>query len=370
MISYKSLSVLPLLRKNSFVDQWFPVSYSVNFNNGCPLSCIFCPVNFEEDKVIINKKNIFEELARECRNIPFASFVGIGGGYNEIFSEKKNIRTENLIKLLLNHKHKLLFLTHTANFKNYFHLFENKKNKPIVIVTINCFDEKTNSILSPDSSTILEKIQLIQQCKKKEIPVGIFYSPIIIGINDQLEMIKKILRIFHNEQIDFFYFDFADHKTLTKIQQKILKFDKQKRIVNEKYTSLNKEFEDEKKYQYFLKIKTKKIIKEIQKQNVMPRIPLHFLKDRLSNKNFVIVLLKQLYFFLKYSGEVKNFFIYNAHQIEKLTEEQFDSCINQKDFRKYFKISYFLQKKIIEIVDGDFSYYYQVIRNFFISKNI
>lgn len=367
MITYKSLSVSPLLVKSYFLDQWFPVSYSSNFENGCPLSCIFCPINFSNKKIIVNKKNIFEELARECRNIPFESFIGIGGGHTETFHQEKNTGLENLIKLLLNHKHKLLFLTQTAYFKNYIHLF--KKNKPIVVISLSSFDEKTNSILCPDSATIKEKIDLIRLCKKNNIPVGLLFAPIIFGVNDQLENLISILKIFQRENIDFFFFDFAKYETLSKIEKNIYKADKEKIIINNRFGSINQYFEDKNRYQYYIQQKTKEIIFEIRKLKLMPRIPLELLKERLSKKNLVIVLLIQIYFFLKYSGEIKKYLIYTANQLRKLTDEQFEEATLKKDFSQYFKIFHLAEKIMMEMIEDNFDYYHQSLEKFFMSDN-
>ena len=362
---YKSLSVLPLLTKHSFIDQWFPVSYSINFSNGCPLSCIYCPVNFEEEKIIIHKKKIFEELARECRNIPFGSFVGVGGGYTETFHEKKNVNTENLIQLLLNHKHQLLFLTQTCNFKNYIPLFKDKKNKPIIVITMNCLDEKTNSILSPDSPTIEEKISLIQICKKNNIPIGIFFSPIIHGINDNLETIQTILKL--TQGANFFLFNFAEYKTLATMQKRILNLNQRKKIIYKENLFLH--FEEEKKYQSYIQIQSKILMKQIQKYNHMPRIPLELLQKRLSIKELIIVLLTHIYFFLQYNGEIKKTFLFHANQLRKLSIEQFNDCIEKENFKQYFNISHFLQKTILEMVNGNFNYYHEILKRFFVTKN-
>ena len=84
---FENKSVFRLVKRHQYIDDWFPFRYSLDLESGCAYKCIFCRVNWREEKMLIKKENALEIFEKEVKGIPKNQLIGLGGGYNELFSK-------------------------------------------------------------------------------------------------------------------------------------------------------------------------------------------------------------------------------------------------------------------------------------------
>lgn len=209
-------------------DSWFWVYGSINPYRGCEHACKYCDGmsdfyridNF--DKKIRIKDNSHTLLRKELiskgirhensldsffdqqvktelrKQEPISKVLSIGGGVCDIYQPAEIIYgiTRKILKVIREFNYPITILTKSLSIiKDLDILKEISKNTFVnICFSITLFDESTQKLFEPNSSSTQERFDTLKEIRNSGIHGGIIFMPIIPGIGDTEENINEIMK--------------------------------------------------------------------------------------------------------------------------------------------------------------------------------
>ncbi len=288
-----------IITEHKWVDPWFPFRYSLNPFSGCEYSCGYCRANWKENKQVILKENLLEQLTKEfkIKKIAPNSLVGVGGGINEIFSfdQEKNKQTMGLLKLVDEYKFNPFLITKNPNLfyqeiKNDSLLQQKYMDQsssealPILLISYSGLGSMAahKKNIEPDIKEM--RFEVIKYFKDWGVKVGGFISPLIPGINDAMENILQTIELFKKHGVDFIFYDWIDYAGLTHLNKKLGR----ENLARKTYDLVKN------KKSHFI---NEALIKQKSSQKIPLRVPWSFYHSRLPLKDEIALVLMHYFFY-------------------------------------------------------------------------
>ncbi len=353
-----------LIKEHTLIDHWFPWKFSFNVFSGCEYSCVYCRANWRKEKKIIYKKNILAQLQKELTPIPQGSLIGIGGGVNETFSfnQEKNQKVLEVIDLLITENYQPVIMTkNLAAFyqatKNFWKKYPQGKF-PIIIYSYSGLSNQFHALLEKDIPVI--DFGIIEKVKQAGFKLGIFLSPIIPWVNDDLNNWKDIIATLKHFNLDFLLVDFLDTAGLGRLSEKLSPL-----LQEEEKNFFEKILASRDNYQRY-QLQVAKALTEIIIANHIPlKIPHAFFCNKVSLKDEVTIILYYIFFYknILEKDEKNKSFYYAAFNINKLPFADWQEKIKSKNLTTIKGVGEVISKVISEIIlKRNYSYLDDVLK--------
>ena len=203
-LGQKSWKTMPLYVIREF-DPWrsplctCPSKYSFQPYTGCSHSCLYCYARsyisrFTRRSFISRpKQNLIERLLHDIRIIDKSKPINMSTSSDPYPpEEKKFLVTRKSLSILLRHGCKVLVTTKSNLVVRDIDIIY---NKPVaVMITITTLDDNLARKIEPGAPPPSERISAVQKLAENNIPVGVRIDPIIPYLNDDLEMLKELVK--------------------------------------------------------------------------------------------------------------------------------------------------------------------------------
>lgn len=173
----------------------------LNIYRGCLHGCIYCDSRskcyqmkhaFEDVEV---KKNAIELLEEELKKRK-PMMIGTGSMSDPYIPIERTLGyTRKMLELVLKYGFGVRIQTKSSLILRDIDLIDqiNQKTKAVVEITLTTYDDNLCKILEPNVSLTSERIEILKECKKRNIPTIVWLDPILPFINDTKENILGIL---------------------------------------------------------------------------------------------------------------------------------------------------------------------------------
>ena len=177
-------------------------SNTMNLYRGCTHGCIYCDsrsvcyqINhpFEDIEVKRNADAILDDQLRRRRN---KAMINTGSMCDPYIPLEETLQlTRRALEVIARHGFGLSILTKSDRILRDMDLFEeiNRKQKCVVQVTLTTYDESLCKKLEPNVSSTAARVEVLQECKRRDIPTVVWMSPILPFINDTEENVRGLL---------------------------------------------------------------------------------------------------------------------------------------------------------------------------------
>lgn len=175
------------------------MAYSLNPYQGCEHGCTYCyarntheywgfsaGLDFER-KIIVKKDapQLFKKfLERKGWDASTISLSGNTDCYQP--AEREYKITRQLLKIALDYKQPIGMITKNALILRDLDLLQEmaKLNLCMVYVSINTLDEKLRLQMEPRTTTVKQRLKIVEELSKAGIPTGVMVAPLIPGLSD------------------------------------------------------------------------------------------------------------------------------------------------------------------------------------------
>jgi len=199
-----------VLNKSGLAD------YAVNCYAGCEHGCVYCYARFATrfshpgepwgDFVDV-KVNAPQVLAREVRRKKAGTvFISsVCDGWQP--KEASYGLTRQCLESLLRYRFQVSILTKNALAGRDLDLLASSKDLVDFGVTITTLDEGLRRLIEPGSSSSGERLNLLQEARRRGIRTHAFLGPLMPGLSDTGSSLESLLRAVKDTGIDYFYVD-------------------------------------------------------------------------------------------------------------------------------------------------------------------
>ena len=200
-----------ILTKVKYGNEWYGVDYNMNLYRGCPHGCIYCDSrsncyhidNFDVPK---GKENALGILENELSKKHDHGVVGIGSmsdTYNPL--EKEYEQTRGALKLLSKYNFGVSIDTKSDLILRDLDILKeiNSKNNVIIKFTITTPHDELSKIIEPNVCVSSKRFEAIRTLTDNGIFAGIMMNPVLPFITDNIEDIKELVRLAHENGAKF-----------------------------------------------------------------------------------------------------------------------------------------------------------------------
>lgn len=174
----------------------------LNIYRGCTHGCIYCDSrskcyqlnhSFTDIEVKADALSILEEELRKKRKKVMISTGSMSDPYMPI--EKDLQLTRGMLKLILKYQMGIHLQTKSTLLLRDLDLLKeiNFYSKVVISVTLTTYDERLCKIIEPNVSTTKERFAMLKILNENGIETGVWLSPILPFINDNIDNLKGIL---------------------------------------------------------------------------------------------------------------------------------------------------------------------------------
>lgn len=198
-----------LLNKSGLAD------YAVNCYAGCEHGCVYCYARFATRfshpgepwgsfvDVKVNAPQVLAEEAKRKR-VGRVFISSVCDGWQP--REANYCLTRQCLEILLRYRYPLTILTKSTLAGRDLDLLT--ANAGIEFgVTITTLDEGLRRLIEPGSSASTERLELLQEAKRRGIPTYAFLGPLLPRLLDTGESLKSLLGAVREVGVDYFYID-------------------------------------------------------------------------------------------------------------------------------------------------------------------
>jgi DNA repair photolyase len=207
-IKYTAVECKSVLNKSGLAD------YAVNCYTGCAHGCVYCYARFASrfshprqdwGTFVDIKANAPEVLAREVKRKPAGRVMlsSVCDAWQP--AEKESLLTRRCLEILLHYGHEIGALTKNALARRDLDLLA--RGTVDFGVTITTLDERLAGIIEPGASPPLERLNVLEEAKKRGIRTYAFVGPLLPFLSDTEESIRSVLKAVKDAGVDYFYVD-------------------------------------------------------------------------------------------------------------------------------------------------------------------
>jgi len=179
-----------------------PFKWTLNPYTGCGHGCLYCYASsyiprFFSPRV---KKNILVDVYRDSMAIPSNSVVELSSS-SDSFQPIDNIYSYAVkaIETLLSKGHRVLITTKgTSILLRYIDVLEKYRDRIAISVTITTIDNAIARVLEPGAPPPIDRIDAVSKLSKRGLCITVRVDPIIPGINDDINMLEKLIKMVSN----------------------------------------------------------------------------------------------------------------------------------------------------------------------------
>jgi len=175
------------------------MAYSLNPYQGCEHGCTYCyarntheywgfsaGLDFER-KIIVKKDapELFKKfLERKSWDAATISLSGNTDCYQP--AERKYEITRQLLAIAADYKQPIGMITKNSLILRDIDILQEmaKKNLCMVYISINTLDEKLRLKMEPRTTTVKQRLKVVEELSKAGIPTGVMVAPLIPGLSD------------------------------------------------------------------------------------------------------------------------------------------------------------------------------------------
>jgi len=199
-----------VLNKSGLAD------YAVNCYAGCEHGCVYCYARFATrfshpdetwGSFVDVKVNAPQILAREARRkkagMVFISSVCDGWQPREA----SYLLTRQCLEILLYYRYPVSILTKSALAGRDLDILASSKGGVDFGVTITTLNEGLRRLVEPGSSSSAERLNLLQEARRRGIRTHAFLGPLMPCLSDTEASLGPLLRSIKVAGVDYFYVD-------------------------------------------------------------------------------------------------------------------------------------------------------------------
>ena len=176
----------------------------MNIFRGCEHGCIYCDSrskcyriehNFEDIEV---KENALELLKIALKKKKQKTMIGTGSMSDPYTPSEKNIEhTKKALELIEKYGFGIAIQTKSNLILRDIDILDriNKKAKAVVQVTLTTYDDELCKKIEENVCPTSERIKVLEEMRKRNIPTVVWLCPILPFINDTEENLMKILEL-------------------------------------------------------------------------------------------------------------------------------------------------------------------------------
>lgn len=199
-----------VLNKSGLAD------YAVNCYAGCEHGCYYCYARFatrfshpseQWGSFVDVKINAPQILAREVkrRRVGRVFISSVCDGWQP--REASYLLTRRCLEILLHYRYQLTTLTKSSLAGRDLDLLASSKDEVEFGVTITTLDERLRRLIEPRSSPSAERLNLLQEAKRRGIKTYAFLGPLLPYLSDTEANLKSLLLAVKDVGVDYFYVD-------------------------------------------------------------------------------------------------------------------------------------------------------------------
>lgn len=204
-----------VLNKSGLAD------YAVNCYAGCEHRCCYCYARFatrfsHPDEpwgsfvdVKVNAPQILAHEAKQKR-VGRAFISSVCEGWQP--REASYLLTRQCLEILLHYRYPLTILTKSALAGRDLDLLASSKGEVEFGVTITTLDEGLRRLIEPRSSPSTERLNLLQEARRRVIRTYAFLGPLLPYLSDTEANLSPLLRAVKNAGVDYFYVDHLNRR--------------------------------------------------------------------------------------------------------------------------------------------------------------
>ena len=183
------------------------LSYSMNPYQGCEHGCIYCyartthefwgySAGLDFERKIIVKRNAPQLLEKQFQNKNWKPHPIMLSGNTDCYQpiEKKLKITRAILEVLLKYKNPVSIITKNMLVLRDLDLLQQLAQNQLVHVnvSITTINEKLRRKLEPRTVSVKNRLKVIEELSKNDIPVNVMIAPVIPGLNSA--EIPKIIK--------------------------------------------------------------------------------------------------------------------------------------------------------------------------------
>ncbi len=210
------IEVFPKTIMNDVRRKGYPLEFSMNPYQGCEHGCAYCyarptheywgysaGVDFE--RKILVKKNAADLLEKLFQKRGYKAHTFMLSGNTDCYQpvERKLEITRKILQVCLDYRHPVGVITKNALILRDLDILKKlaEKNLVNVAISIPTINEDLRKKLEPRTSTISNKLKVIEALSQNEIPNMAMVAPIIPGLNSMeiLSVLKKVSELGAND---------------------------------------------------------------------------------------------------------------------------------------------------------------------------
>jgi DNA repair photolyase len=191
------------------------MDYALNPYIGCEHGCVYCYAEFmkkytnhkeEWGEFVDAKINIVDRLRQQIKRAkPGTIMIGtVTDAYQPV--EEKYQLTRRCLEILADFDFPIHIQTKSGLVTRDIDILRQIKNIEVGF-TITCGDSKIEKIFEPKASKLEKRFEALRKLKGNEIPVFVFFGPILPFFSDNKESIESLLERLKEIGIERIYFD-------------------------------------------------------------------------------------------------------------------------------------------------------------------
>lgn len=213
------LEVFPKTIMNEVRRKGMPLEFSMNPYQGCEHGCAYCyarptheywgysaGVDFE--RKIMVKKNAPELLEKLFQKRGYQARQFMLSGNTDCYQpiERKLEITRKILEICLEYRHPVSIITKNALVLRDLDLLTKLAQRNLVnlAISIPTTNEDLRRVLEPRTSTVSNKLKVIETLSQNGIPVIAMVAPIIPGLNSE-EILNNLKIVSDKGAVDFGY---------------------------------------------------------------------------------------------------------------------------------------------------------------------
>lgn len=184
-----------------------PFDRSINMYRGCEHGCSYCyarpthtylgySAGLDFETRLLFKPNVADQIRREITSKSYlCQMIALGTNtdpYQPI--ERQYHLTRQILEVLLEYRHPVTITTKSASIVRDLPLLADLSKLSLVgiNISITTLDPKLSRFMEPRASAPHSRLRAVKELAQADIPVTIFYAPVIPGLNEhELESILE-----------------------------------------------------------------------------------------------------------------------------------------------------------------------------------
>jgi DNA repair photolyase len=206
----REVQCISVLNRSGLAD------YAVNCYAGCQHGCVYCYARFATrfshpgemwgsfvDIKVNAPQVLIREAQRKKTGLVFISSVCDGWQP----SEAAYGLTRQCLEILLQYRYPVSVLTKSVLAGRDLDILASSEEKVDFGVTITTLDESLRELVEPGSSLSAERLDLLQEARRRGISTHAFLGPLMPYLSDTEANLKLLLQAIKDVGVDYFYVD-------------------------------------------------------------------------------------------------------------------------------------------------------------------